>query len=435
MFRLLRKVLASILSLTVGISTFAYNPVGNRKQITSTLPPVPAGLFNYDANDRFTAGDTYDANGNTVTSGGITNVYDFENHLIQQGGISIVYDGDGNRVQKTVAGVITKYLVDDRNPTGYTQVFTETTGSTTRQYVLGLERVSERIVGGTTATRFYDYDGHGSVRALTDTTGNVTDTYDYDAFGNLIHSTGTTPNNYLYSGEQFDPDLHLYYNRARYLNVSTGRFWTMDCEDGDPHSPQSLHKYLYASADAVNRVDPSGNEDFTIVGLEEGQAVGEIIDATPVVQGTVILAFLVAEFSGGIVETPDVSTPDTKRDPRYPNRMRVQLQEGVDNTFYGISQYNTEQVGVTVLQMRSALLTLYNTASSDSAIGRSAFPFNALNDWLMSSVIIASQKLGTYPPGGIFVPKRNFVSIPTVWHRGKEYRLDVDNLAGHNLRQ
>jgi len=48
-------------------------------------------------------------------------------------------------------------------------------------------------------------------------TGAVTDTYDYNAFGNLIHSTGTTPNNYLFASEQFDPDLGLYYNRARYL--------------------------------------------------------------------------------------------------------------------------------------------------------------------------------------------------------------------------
>jgi hypothetical protein len=63
-----------------------YDAVGNGKQITSTLAPVPAGLWNYDANDRFTAGDTYDADGNTVSSGGIANVYDFENHLIQKGG-------------------------------------------------------------------------------------------------------------------------------------------------------------------------------------------------------------------------------------------------------------------------------------------------------------------------------------------------------------
>jgi YD repeat-containing protein len=62
---------------------------------------------------------------------GVGYVYDFENHVIQAGaGITMVYDGDGNRVQKTVAGVTTKYLVD-------------------------------------TQTTYYVYDGHGSVRALT----------------------------------------------------------------------------------------------------------------------------------------------------------------------------------------------------------------------------------------------------------------------------
>jgi hypothetical protein len=32
---------------------------------------------------------------------------------------SKVYDGDGNRVQETVAGVTTSYLVADQNFTGY----------------------------------------------------------------------------------------------------------------------------------------------------------------------------------------------------------------------------------------------------------------------------------------------------------------------------
>ena len=98
---------------------------------------------------------------------------------------------------------------------------------------MGLERISERRYyvqnyNGTFANAYCVYDGHGSVRALTDANGGVTDTYDYDAYGNLIHSTFTgsapTPNNYLFAGEQFDPDLDPYYNRARYLNVSTRRF-------------------------------------------------------------------------------------------------------------------------------------------------------------------------------------------------------------------
>jgi RHS repeat-associated protein len=211
--------------------------VGNRKQMASTLAPVPAGLWNYDANERFTAGDTYDNNGNTASSGGIANVYDFENHLIQKGGATIVYDGDGNRVDKTAAGVTTTYLVDTLNPTGYAQVLAETisgpgNSSETRTYAYGLELISQHRQffnsQNFTQTSYYVYDGNGSVRALTDPSGAVTDTYDYDTFGNLIHQTGTTPNNYLFAGEQYDADLNLYYNRARSLNATTGRFWTMD---------------------------------------------------------------------------------------------------------------------------------------------------------------------------------------------------------------
>src|ERR1700740_2173774 len=70
-------------------------------------------------------------------------------------------------------------------------------------------------------------------------------TYDYDAFGNLIHSAGTTYNNYLFAGEQFDPDLNLYFLRARHLNVSTGRFWTMDSAEPKRFRPKTLHRYIF----------------------------------------------------------------------------------------------------------------------------------------------------------------------------------------------
>jgi len=454
-----RQFLAAILSIVLAGPGFFNSPNerGNRTQKVSTLPGYPGETSftsgfastnpetrNYNANDQLSA-DTYDSAGNTTASNNVGYVYDFENRLVQAGGgISIVYDGDGNRVSKTVAGVTTAYRVDDQNPTGYAQVVSEAFSGATgarelsHAYVYGLERISEQrsfFTGTQSLTQFiyYAYDGHGSVRLLTDTSGNVTDTYDYDAFGNLIHSTGTTPNNYLFAGEQFDPDLGLYYNRARFLNVTTGRFWSMDTEQGDPSSPLSLHKYLYANGDPVNGIDPSGHEDLATV--TEAAEIGVTIDATPIVKGVVLLAYLVAEFSGGIVETPDVSAPPAERDPRFPNSMRVQLQEGLDNTFYGVAQFNTAQTGVTVFQMRSALQTLYDLASNDGSFGRKGFPFNALDSWLVTSVIIASQKLGTYPPGGIPFPRRSFINIPTTWYRGKEYRLDVDNLAGHNLRQ
>ncbi len=132
---------------------------------------------------------------------------------------------------------------------------------------------AETVLGPT----IYGYDGHGSVRQLTNPAGAITDSYDYDAFGNLINSTGSTPNNYLFAGEQYDPALDLYYNRARYLNTTTGRFWSMDTDEGNDQDPISLHKYLYANANPVNGTDPTGNQDV----IEEvgAEAIDETLDS------------------------------------------------------------------------------------------------------------------------------------------------------------
>ena len=146
------------------------------------------------------------------------------------------------------------------------------------QYVYGLDLISQKRNG---TTRYYGYDGLGSVRYLVDDAGLVVDTYTYDAFGILTERkartsggtwalfdisqpetppTGTTPtvNNYRYTGEQWDPDLGMYYLRARYYNPQIGRFWTMDSYEGSIEDPLSLHRYLYCHANPVNGIDPSG---------------------------------------------------------------------------------------------------------------------------------------------------------------------------------
>jgi RHS repeat-associated protein len=135
-------------------------------------------------------------------------------------------------------------------------------------------------------------------RTIPDSRATVT--YDYDAFGNLIHSTGATPNNYLYSGEQYDPDLNLYYNRARYVNTSTGRFWSMDTDEGNGYEPISLHKYLYAGANPVGNSDPSGNdfEDITFAAGEEATIGAEEDAAAISIEQT---AFRTTVYSGSEV--------------------------------------------------------------------------------------------------------------------------------------
>ena len=132
-------------------------------------------------------------------------------------------------------------------------------GNVQRTYTYGNALISQtQLIGGTWTTSFYGYDGGGSVRLLTDSAGNVTDTWDYDAFGAIIGRTGSTPNNYLYRGEQFDADLGVYFLRARYYDQQRGRFFSMDEFNGFLNEPLSLHKYLYANADPVNFRDPSG---------------------------------------------------------------------------------------------------------------------------------------------------------------------------------
>jgi len=280
-YRLTNETIASDPNNVNGAASYTYDAVGNRRQKVSTIPGYPGGLTNYNANDQIST-DTYDNDGNTTGSNGVGYVYDFENHLIQAGGgISYVYDGDGDRRSKTVGGVTTTYVVADDNPTGYAQVLEEDDSSgAARQYSYALDLIS-RWDTSTGKSIYYVKDGHGSVRALTDQNGAVTDTYDYDAFGNLIHSTGTTPNNYLFAGEQFDPDLNLYYNRARYLNTSTGRFWNMDTYEGDDNDPLSLHKYVFTEGDPIDNLDTNGNEiDEELAGF----AVSAVISSMPTLQ-------------------------------------------------------------------------------------------------------------------------------------------------------
>ncbi len=262
-----------------GTVSYVYDLVGNRVQRNSTLPAIPAtGLLSYDANDR-TVGDPYDINGNLLNGGVGSNVYDFENRLVQAGSVGLVYDGDGNRVAETVAGVTTTYLVADQNATGYAQVMEELqSGVVVRAYSYGLVLVNQRqTLNNTPTTSFYGYDGHGSVRFLTDTSGATTDSYTYDAFGTLLTHQGSTPNNYLFAGEQFDPVLGIYYNRARYYDQRAGRFWTMDTYEGTAAEPLSLHKYVYARNNPVDRIDPGGHQD--LISTMEAEDISEELDS------------------------------------------------------------------------------------------------------------------------------------------------------------
>jgi len=255
---------------TVG---YQLDAVGNRTNRTSTLSGVGATNNFLDANDRLAATSStnaaslyFDPNGNQRTNTASVYLYDWANRLTNanSGAVVITYDANGNRLKKVTSSTTTVYLVAAVNPTGYPQVVEESTLSNnvpilSKVYSHGVSLISERRISSGNSS-FYGYDGLGSTRFLTDGTANITDTYTYDAFGNEIASTGSTPNNYLYAGQQWDPDLGHYYLRARYYNPNTGRFLTLDTYGGDSSDPPSLHKYLYVANNPINAIDPDGHD-------------------------------------------------------------------------------------------------------------------------------------------------------------------------------
>jgi len=311
-----------------GSVSYILDPVGNRTSDTSSLAGVSPQSASYNPDDQLSI-ESYDNNGNATGIGIKSFTYDSENHMVTMTNgstsVTLLYDGDGNRVAKTVNGVTTRYLVDTLNPTGYAQVVEETVnGVVQRQYTYGRQRISEnQVIQGAWTPSFYEYDGGGSVRQLTNSAGQVTDSYEYDAFGNQIHPTATTPNNYLYRGEQYDPDLSIYYLRARYYNPSTGRFLSRDPLDGDPTDPQSLHKYLYAGGDPVNRIDPSGRADsietiFTITVIATPTEValsalaGQATAAIALLQMAAGQAYLTAQYAFELIAAAGEATGISK---------------------------------------------------------------------------------------------------------------------------
>ena len=121
------------------------------------------------------------------------------------------------KFKKVTNGLEERYLVDEY--TSYSRVLEEKNKSNnlTAAYTYGHELISQNRA---TSISFYNRDGLGSTTSLTNASQTVTDTYSYDAFGNLINSTGTTKNNYLFAGEEKDNTTGYYYLRARYSLLS-----------------------------------------------------------------------------------------------------------------------------------------------------------------------------------------------------------------------
>src|ERR1035437_4696436 len=263
-----------------GANSVAYDPADNLAKLNSTSrtqqfnnadeqcwsvtgtstnacasPPSGATVYSYDASGNRTA--------SVPTSGPATcDTYDLANRLVSiKTGTgssctspttvgSYSYDGAGLRMRKTAAGVTT---TDTWNLAGALPLLLEEkTSSSTTDYVYGPGgQVLEQIHG--TTTLWYHHDDIGSTRALTDATGTVQQTYQFDPYGSTVGTTGSVTNPFEFTGEYRDGESGLYYLRARYYDPSTSQFLTMD-----PAVAKTMSPYGYAGGSPLSHCDPTG---------------------------------------------------------------------------------------------------------------------------------------------------------------------------------
>jgi len=202
---------------------------------------------------------TYDADGNRLTakqgsatlSSGTWNGADQLTAYTSPAGTmsAATYDGDGMRASATVspAGgtpVTQDYLWNGANLLmDGTNAYIYTTGTAP----------AEQVNLSTGTITYLSTDTLGSVRGTINSSGTLTGTTSYDAWGNPATTgglSGTTP--FGFAGGYTDPD-GLIYLINRYYDPSTGQFTSVD-----PDVADTLQPYAYTTADPVNQSDPTG---------------------------------------------------------------------------------------------------------------------------------------------------------------------------------
>jgi RHS repeat-associated protein len=170
-----------------------------------------------------------------------------------------------------------------------------------RVYVHG-NRMDEIVWSYNTFTgeqAFHHYDARGHCTLLTDSTGNILEQYEYDAFGwpyfydasgnvigaydpvqNLWEGYSQFGNRFLFTGREWIADLKLYDYRNRLYQPELGRFMQPDPKE---FAAGDFNLYRYCHNDPVNKSDPTGEgglPDFAELGREIIGVVSDFVRDT-----------------------------------------------------------------------------------------------------------------------------------------------------------
>ena len=162
-----------------------------------------------------------------------------------------VYDPMHRLIQKNVDGTKTRYVYS-----GWQRLadYDGTSDILQNRYVYGsgLDEPLITVSAGGVLT-YMHADQLGSIAALTNDTGVVTERYAYSPWGASNSLSGTT---FGFTGQRYDAETGLYYFKNRYYSPALGRFLQPD----PLVYSDSLNIYSYAVNDPLNMIDPLGLE-------------------------------------------------------------------------------------------------------------------------------------------------------------------------------
>ena len=258
--RVTKRTLTNLSDNTTSEEVYAYDNAGN---ITSCTVSNGANTFVYDQNNRLISYNgqavTYDMDGNmlsaTLNGAQMSFVYDSANRLISAGQNSYTYNVEDVRVRNLCGESETTYAYNTNGR--LSQLLVKTTDGVITKYVYGIGLIGEETSG---SFKTYHFDYRGSTAAITDINGNVTDTFEYDTYGNLVSRTGTSVVIFLYNGRDgvVTDSNGLIYMRARYYSPELRRFINADIIAGEISNAVTLNRYAYANGNPVSNIDPFG---------------------------------------------------------------------------------------------------------------------------------------------------------------------------------
>jgi RHS repeat-associated protein len=215
-----------------------------------------------------TAGYAFDVRGRQTAAPGSTYTWNDAAHLTRASNPShttdLTYDGLGNPATRTRGAATTRFYYNHAIAVQPVMAERDGTGGSFQRYYVWtpdgeLLYMIDAAAGN--AVRHYHFDRMGSVLALTDTSGAVTDAYAYTPYGVLLAHAGSSEQPLTYAGEwgvRREGDGELYRMGARHYDAAAGRFLSRDPVWPVPDVVNSLNPYNHALMNPVRFGDPRG---------------------------------------------------------------------------------------------------------------------------------------------------------------------------------